>query len=141
LWGLALISTSTLFLAPLIYKTNQEIIDHHIKNASNVINQQTEQVKQLASHHAARATDVTKQYVGDYSAKAQGIIGGARPRSTSPAVSAKPSKVDAKDNISAYKSEDFPVAPKEEFKSAPSVQEAANALRSETDPAEPLIST
>jgi hypothetical protein len=121
-------------MAPLIYKTNKELIDHHITNASNVVNQQTEQVKQLASHHASRATDATKQYVGDYSAKAQEYIGNARGRSTSPVASAKPAKVDTP----AYKSEDFPAAPKEDFKAAPPVQETANALKSEN---EPLIST
>lgn len=138
LWGLALISTSILFLSPLVYKTNKELIDRHINNASSVVNQQTAQVKQLASHHAARATDVTKQYVGDYSAKAQEMIGNARGRSTSPVASAKPAKADLKENSPAYKSEDFPAAPKEEFKSPPPVQETASALRSEN---EPLIST
>jgi hypothetical protein len=137
IWGLTLISTSILFLAPLIYKSNKELIDHHVNNASSVVNQQTEQVKQLASHHASRATDATKQYVGDYSAKAQEMIGSARARSTSPVASAKPAKVDLKENTPAYKSEDFPTAPKEQFKAAPPVQETANTLRSD----EPLIST
>ncbi|KAG0649313.1 hypothetical protein D0Z07_4597 [Hyphodiscus hymeniophilus] len=137
IWGLTLISTSILFLAPLIYKTNKELIDHHVNNASSIVNQQTEQVKQLASHHASRATETTKQYVGDYSAKAQEMIGNARARSTSPVASAKPAKADLKENTPAYKSEDFPIAPKEEFKAAPPVQETANALRTD----EPLIST
>jgi hypothetical protein len=126
-WGLTLISASVLFLSPLIYKTNQELIDHHVKNASNVINQQTEQVKQLASHHATRATETTKQYVGEYSAKAQEMIG-SRSRSVSPTIT-KAEPAAAKENVPAYKSEDFPAAPKEEFKSAPSSEE------------EPLIAT
>jgi len=134
LWGLALLSTNILFLTPLVYKTNKELIDHHVTNVSNIVNQQTEQVKQLASHHASRATDATKQYVGDYSAKAQEYIGNARGRSTSPIASAKPAKTETP----AYKSEDFPAAPKEEFKSAPPVQETVNALKSEN---EPLIAT
>jgi hypothetical protein len=138
LWGLALLSTSILFLSPLVYKTNKELIDHHINNVSNVINQQTDQVKQLASHHAARATDATKQYVGDYSAKAQEMIGNARARSTSPVASAKPAKVDLKENTPGYKSEDFPAAPKEDFKSVPHVQDTVNALKTED---EPLIAT
>jgi hypothetical protein len=129
LWGLALISTSVLFLGPLIYKTNQELIDHHLTNASNIVNQQTEQVKQLASHHASRATDATKQYVGDYSAKAQEYIGSARARSASPTTVKK-------ENVPSYKSEDFPVAPKEEFK-APPVGATASSLKEE----EPLFST
>lgn len=46
------------------------------------------------------------------------MIGSARGRSVSPIASAKPAKtesLDTKENISAFKNEDFPVAPKEEF--------------------------
>jgi hypothetical protein len=137
-WGLTLISASVLFLSPLIYKTNKELIDHHVKNASNVINQQTEQVKQLASHHAARATETTKQYVGEYSAKAQEIIG-SRSRSVSPTVTkAEPA---ATKDVPAYKSEDFPAAPKEEFKSAPNTESAASGPRDLNNEEEPLIAT
>ncbi|KAL5316578.1 hypothetical protein ACEPPN_015627 [Leptodophora sp. 'Broadleaf-Isolate-01'] len=131
-WGLSLIGTSVLFIAPLIYKTNKELIDANLSKASSVINQQTEQVKQLASQQAARATETTKSFVGDYSAKAQEMIGSARGRSVSPVASAKPAKTEplnVKENIPAYKNEDFPAAPKEEFKSAPAVVD------------EPLIST
>jgi len=132
-WGLSLIGTSVLFLAPLIYKTNKELIDANLSKASSVINQQTEQVKQIATQQAARATETTKSLVGDYSAKASEMIGSARGRSTSPIASAKPAKtepLDVKENIPAYKSEDFPIAPKEEFKSsAPAVVD------------EPLIAT
>jgi hypothetical protein len=161
-WGLSLIATSVLFLAPLIYKTNQDLIDHHIRNASNVVNQQTEQVKQLASHHAARATETTRQYVGDYSAKAQEMIGNARGRSVSPVANTKPSaKSEAplkkettngtfnSSNSAAfsYKSTDFPAAPKEEFKSTsiasefnstPALDATTSTLRDEN---EPLIET
>jgi hypothetical protein len=141
-WGLALISTSVLFLSPLIYKTNKELIDHHVNNASNIINQQTEQVKQLASHHAARATETTKQYVGDYSAKAQDLIG-SRNRSVSPAITTKPEPAQVKkENIpTSYKSEDFPAAPKEEFKSEPTTESVAGGLRDLSSEEEPLIAT
>jgi hypothetical protein len=37
-WGLALIATSLTFLVPLVYATNQELIDHHLRNASDAIN-------------------------------------------------------------------------------------------------------
>ncbi|TAQ90006.1 hypothetical protein B7494_g1655 [Chlorociboria aeruginascens] len=143
-WGLALISTSVLFLAPLIYKTNKEFIDHHLANASSVVNEQTAQVKQLASQHAARATDVTKQYVGDYSAKAQEMIG-ARSRSVSPIISKTEAPLKKETNgsslkadVPAYKDTDFPAAPKEEFQPTPSVGDTASALRDED---EPLIAT
>lgn len=62
------------------------------------------------------------------------MIGSARGRSVSPVASAKPAKADLKENIPAYKSEDFPVAPKEEFKPVPPVQDTANALQSGDTP-------
>ncbi|TVY68793.1 Reticulon-like protein, partial [Lachnellula suecica] len=141
-WGLSLISATVLFLTPLIYKTNQELIDHYLSQAADIANQQTNQVKQLASQQAARATETTKQYVGDYSQKAQEMISNARGRSASPIASAKPAKTESspvikKENVpTSLKSDDFPTAPKEEFK-APPVGEAVNALR--RDEGEPLI--
>jgi len=148
-WGLSLIASSVLFLSPLIYQTNQELIDHHVRNASNIVNQQTNQVKQIASHHAGRATEATKQYVGDYSAKAQEMIGNARGRSTSPEITSKPVKSEPLTSTSQYKASDFPAAPKEEIKSTPianefsssstpSVGATASSLRDEN---EPLIAT
>ncbi|OBT41429.1 hypothetical protein VE00_08055 [Pseudogymnoascus sp. WSF 3629] len=83
LWGLALIGTSVLFLGPLIYTTNKALIDGQIEQLSQIVNAQTTQVRQMASQHASNAAATTKMYVGDYSAKAQEIIG--RARSSSPA--------------------------------------------------------
>ncbi|KFY13833.1 hypothetical protein V492_03022 [Pseudogymnoascus sp. VKM F-4246] len=82
LWGLALIGTSVLFLGPLVYKTNKVLIDQQIDQLSQIVNAQTTQVRQMASQHASQAAKTTKMYVGDYSAKAQEIIG--RARSSSP---------------------------------------------------------
>jgi len=134
-WGLTLISTSVLFLTPLIYKTNKELIDNQIAHASSIVNQQTEQVKQLASHHASRAADTTKQYASDYSAKAQEMIGNARGRSVSPTTVKKENVPAVKtESIPAYQAEDFPIAPKEDFKApvtsefhAPPVDSGFNA--------------
>lgn len=47
-WGLALIATTMVFFVPLVYTTNQELIDHHLKNASDAINAQTSQVRNVA---------------------------------------------------------------------------------------------
>lgn len=74
--------------------------------------------------------------MGDYSAKAQELIGGARGRSASPTAVKK-------ESVAALKSEDFPAAPKEAFKAAtdaapaPLVGDIASSLKEE----EPLIST
>ncbi|PQE29033.1 hypothetical protein CJF30_00004087 [Rutstroemia sp. NJR-2017a BBW] len=111
-WGLTLIATSVLFISPLVYKTNKEFIDHHLTNASNIVNQQTKQVKELASHHATRAAETTKQYAGEYASKAQEMIGHARSRSGSPVDTRTSPKTNG------VKEEDFPEAPKDAFKSS-----------------------
>lgn len=126
-----------------MYKTNKEVIDHYLAQAADIANQQTKQVREIASHHAARATETTKQYVGDYSHKAQELIGGARGRSNSPVASAKPVKTEAiktepvaeKETIPSYKDEDFPAAPKVEFNAPPSVEESIASMKTE----DPLI--
>lgn len=143
-WGLSLIATSLLFLTPLIYKENKEVIDAQIENASRIVNQQTTQVRQIATQHASAAAATTKQYVDDYSLKAQEIIG-HRARSVSPMVSRVPVKeeekeVEKKEKEVVLKEEDFPAAPKEEVPvavvsgeeaaaAAPTVRSSVNSLR------------
>ncbi|KAI0482863.1 Reticulon-domain-containing protein [Xylariaceae sp. FL0804] len=107
-WGLALIATTLLFLTPLIYTSNQELIDHHLRQASGVINSQTEQMRQLASKHTSQATEITKQYMGDYTSKAQEMLRG---RSASPEAASKPAPA----SQSNLRESDFPEAPKEGF--------------------------
>ena len=105
-----------MYLAPLIYVNNKEIIDQQIANASNIVNSQAHQVKDLAAHHTARATETAKQYTGEYTAKARDMIGGAaRRRSNSPEISNKsaPFKSEPGDEPK-YSSSDFPHAPKQE---------------------------
>ncbi|KAF7872383.1 hypothetical protein EAF04_003304 [Stromatinia cepivora] len=114
-WGLSLIFTSVIFICPLIYKTNKELIDNLLAQASSVVNQQTKQVKQLASQHAAHVAETTKQYAGEYAHKAQEMIGSARSRSGSPEASRVTSPTT---KINGIKEEDFPEAPKEDFKAA-----------------------
>jgi hypothetical protein len=131
---MCLISTSVAFLVPLLYISNQELIDHHLRNASNVVNQQTEQVKQLASHHASVAAKTTQQYASDYTAKAQEMVGVKR--SSSPEATTKPIKTES---TAAYKPSDFPAAPKEDLKNttAPSIGSTASTLRDEQVPVIP----
>ena len=107
-WGLALIGTTTLFLAPLLYASNQELIDHYVQEGSDILNSQTEQLRQVASKHTSQATEITKQYMGDYTAKAQSML--HRGGSASPEPASKPAP---QSNI---KETDFPEAPKQGFK-------------------------
>ena len=98
-WGLCLLGTSVIFLTPLIYVTNQELIDHHVANANEIMAAQSAQIRDLAGQHATTASSTFKSYAGDYTAKAQELIGSATGNKASG---------------SKVKSEDFPKAPKQE---------------------------
>ncbi|GAP93468.1 putative cell lysis protein [Rosellinia necatrix] len=106
-WGLALLGITVLFMAPLIYATNQELIDHYVKEGSDMINSQTEQLRQVASERTLHATEITKQYMGDYTAKAQMMLHRGSSASPEPA-----SKSAVKSGV---KETDFPQAPKRDL--------------------------
>ncbi len=125
-WGLALLGTTLAFAAPLIYSTNQELIDHHLKQANDVVNAQTAQLRSVAQKHTEQATQITKEYLGDYTAKAQALIRGARGSETVPAA---PAKTEA-----SLKADDFPAAPKEDFKAAEAAQEHHTEPAAEEEP-------
>lgn len=125
-WGLALLATTLLFTVPLVYTSNQELIDHHLKNAQDVINAQTEQLKKVAGTHTAHATEVTKQFMGDYTSKAQEMLRGRQASGSAPV---------SQPAASTVQEADFPAAPKEDIKVAE--EPAAPAPKEE----EPLIAT
>ncbi|KAI1119441.1 Reticulon-domain-containing protein [Nemania sp. NC0429] len=106
-WGLALIGTTVLFLAPLIYTTNKELIDEYLKQGSELVSSQTEQLRQVAGEHTSHATEIAKQYVGDYTTKAQSLL--HRGGSTSPEPTSKSGPQ------SGIKEADFPEPPKQDF--------------------------
>lgn len=109
LWGLALTATSALFFVPLVYSSNQELIDSQIKNASDIIGEQTSQFRAVAGKHTAQATELTKQYMGDYTTKAQQLLGRVATDSMTPVpVGSEPA--------SDVKEADFPAAPSSDFK-------------------------
>lgn len=112
LWGLSLIAVSLVYLGPLVYMSNKELIDHQLENATNVVNAQAAQVKDLAGHHTSRATSAVKSYAGDYSSKAQSYIGSSR-GSTSPK-GANSGATSGPGSAPAYTSSGFPHAPKQE---------------------------
>lgn len=112
LWGLTLIGISNIFLGPLIYINNKEAIDAHVANAHEVVNNQANQVKDLAGHHTARYSETVKQYAGDYTAKAQGYIGSARGKS--PELAKQSGSTAGPGSAPGLSSQDFPHAPKQE---------------------------
>lgn len=79
-----MIGTTLAFLLPLIYVTNQEMIDQHLKSASDVVEAQTAQVRSVAQKQAQQVTAIGKQYAGDYTGKVQEMLG-SRAAPTAPA--------------------------------------------------------
>jgi len=114
LWGLSLITTSVIYLAPLIYIKNKDVIDAQLQQASHLVNQQATQIKDLAATHTGNAAKTFQNYAGEYSSKAQSTINNYRGRSTSPEA--------------IVKKEDFPSAPKAAPASAPSEPIAEPAI-------------
>lgn len=135
LWGLAVTAVTTLFLVPLVYTSNQELIDTQLKNVGNIISEQSQQFRTIATKQTAHATDLTKQYMGDYSAKAQELLGR---RSASPEAVPKPAAAPSEPSH-GVKETDFPTAPTEEPKVDEVVPEPAAAVEREALEKEPLL--
>lgn len=140
-WGLLIIGTTIAFFAPLVYATNQELIDSQIKNASEAINAQTAQVRDIAQKQADQITAMGKQYAGDYTGKVQDMLRGGRNGAAVPATSEKKAAVPSK------AVPNFPTAPtsepvKEVKEVKESVKETVEEVAAELPTApkeEPLI--
>lgn len=91
-WGLAIIGTTVAFFAPLIYTTNQELIDAHLKTATDTINAQTAQVRELAQQQADQLSSMGKQYAGEYTTKVQEMLRGRTAPAAAPAAATPASK-------------------------------------------------
>ena len=110
-WGLTLIGTNIIFLAPLIYLSNKDLIDGQLENMGSIASEQGKQFKNLAGQHVNRATESAKAYTSDYTSKASEYIGSARGRSASPEISKSASGPDTAPKDAPR---DFPHAPKQE---------------------------
>jgi hypothetical protein len=126
LWGLALIGTTVAFVVPLIYTSNQELIDEQIHHASELINSQTAQIQNVASKQMEQVSNISKQYVGDYSGKVQDLLQGKTPSRQ---------KIDMPQNSNSAvpaKQPEFPTAPTDEpIKANPPQIPTPAALREE----------
>lgn len=69
LWSLILIADVCLFTFPLVYLQNQEMIDAHLRNASNAVNKQVQNAKGIAGKHTAEYTNKAKAYATDLTGK------------------------------------------------------------------------
>jgi hypothetical protein len=101
-WGLTLLSTCVIYLAPLVYVKNKEAIDGQLEHVSEVITAQTHQIKDVAGERTSKGFESVKQYTGDYAAKAQDLMGSARQKIPAVGGQSKP----------AVKESQFPAAPK-----------------------------
>jgi hypothetical protein len=101
MWGMALLTDSVLFLAPLIYVMNKEFIDAHLEHTGKIVSEQAHQVRNLAGEHAGKSLEAVKSYTGDYASKASELVGKSRQKIPMPQ--------------SAVKEKDFPTAPKNQL--------------------------
>ncbi|EKG17191.1 Reticulon [Macrophomina phaseolina MS6] len=124
LWGLSLIATIVVYMGPLIYIQNKEEIDEYLRHTEQLLNEQTNQFKELASQHSTRAQKQLKVYADEYSSKAQEMIGQAkskafpaRSRPTTPAAPSAAAHSSAAPEMTQEKAPvqetDFPEAPSE----------------------------
>ncbi|KAL1585129.1 hypothetical protein WHR41_06456 [Cladosporium halotolerans] len=77
-WGLLLLSTFVVYLTPLIYIKNKELIDRHLNNAAELANKQTAQFRQVAAKNTNKAFEATSSATSQYVSMAQEYMGGAK---------------------------------------------------------------
>lgn len=128
-WGIALFFTTVVFFTPLTYIQHRELIDQHIADAHALVNDQTEQLRDLATQHTNKAVEMSQVAFQEYSAKAQELIGvGKKTAVEKGVVTEKIAPASTNGTATTVKSEvksqDFPAAPTSEFaasKDAPAV--------------------
>lgn len=95
---MALLATSVVFLAPLIYVMNKDLIDSNLEYAGKVVGDQAQQVREIAGQHTGKVVESAKSYAGEYAGAASDLLGKSR------------QKIPPMTN--SVKKEDFPEAPK-----------------------------
>lgn len=68
-WSLMILADVLLFTAPLVYLQNQELIDHHINQASTAATDQIQNARGLAEKHTADYSAKAKAYANDLTGK------------------------------------------------------------------------
>ncbi len=109
-WGLALLFTTLAYFVPLAYLQNQELIDHHITNASNMVSQQTEQLRDIASQQTNKAVEASSSAFKTYGARASEMVGQAKQTAVDKGV-VKQETADQMPGSTQAKPDDFPSAP------------------------------
>lgn len=122
-WGLALLFSTLIYFVPLIYITNKDLIDEHLNNATKLVNDQTQQLRNIASQHTSKAMEMGSNTFKDYSAKAQEMIGQTKNKAVEKGVVSPDTANKAEEQLKG--------AP-----SAPSTEPAGQASHAEPIPAQ-----
>ncbi|EPS40609.1 hypothetical protein H072_5507 [Dactylellina haptotyla CBS 200.50] len=69
IWSLLILADILIFTAPLLYLQNQDLIDHHIRQASTAANDQIQSARTLAEKHTADYSAKAKTYANDLTGK------------------------------------------------------------------------
>jgi hypothetical protein len=147
-WGIVLFFTTVIFFTPLAYMQNREMIDSQIANAQNLVNEQTEQLRDIAAQHTIKAVEMSQAAYQEYSAKAQELLGQTKKAAVDKGIVSPETAEKAVPEKSRFSSEtthkvlpdsplashDFPTAPKLEPAGQPFASEPAVA------PPQPLAS-
>lgn len=72
-------------MGPLVYMNNKAVIDEQIDAIQEIVNAQTVHIKEMAETRTAHATEVVRNYVNDYRAKAHEYVV-TRSRQASPEI-------------------------------------------------------
>lgn len=87
------------------------MIDGHLNNASELISQQTQQVREMAGQHTGKAAEMAQGAFKDYSAKASEMMGTAKKTAVEKGVVSEDTAAKVPGEV---KKEDFPSAPSAE---------------------------
>lgn len=109
-WGFALFATCVVFLVPLVYTQNKELIDSQIEHANKVVSAQTQQLRDITAEHTSKGLESVKAYTGDYANLASEYIGKSRQKIPGVATNGN--------SDPSVKEADFPNAPKTDFPSS-----------------------
>ncbi|KAK5106794.1 hypothetical protein LTS08_000917 [Lithohypha guttulata] len=119
-WGFALFSSCIVFLVPLVYTSNKELIDSQLQHANEVVTAQTQQLRDITADRTSKAAESVKSYTNEYAGLASEYIGKSRQKISMPATNgASSNSASSTSNTSfATKEADFPKAPSTDFPSS-----------------------
>ena len=114
LWGLSLLATCVIYLGPLIYIQNQELIDAKLNQGHQIMSQQATQMRDMTGQYTGKAGEHFRNYAGQAQQQVSGLMGQAKSKAgyapNAPATSSGPK---ASDFPTAPAAQPMPDAPKE----------------------------